>query len=58
MGDKNLRLRLRRLLSAFGDVGGILAVVYVLPLVVLALGIPVALVVLLARLLVRLTAAL
>jgi hypothetical protein len=56
MGDTSLRLR--RVLSAFGDAGGILAVVYVLPLVILALGIPVALVALLARLLVRLTGAL
>ncbi len=37
------RQRVLRLLSALGDAGGILAVVFCVPLVILAVGIPVAL---------------
>jgi len=39
------RLRLRRLVSALGDAGGILAVAYLFPIVILAVGIPIALLV-------------
>jgi len=41
----SLRRGLRRLASVLGSVGAILAVVYALPLVILAVGIPVALLV-------------
>jgi len=44
----SLRRGLRRLASALVSVGAILAVVYALPLVILAIGIPVALLVRLA----------
>jgi hypothetical protein len=40
-----IRKRSVRLVSALGDAGGILAIVYWVPLVILAVGIPVALLV-------------
>jgi hypothetical protein len=43
-----LRRGLRRLASVAGDIGGILAFAYAVPLVILAIGIPVALLVRLA----------
>jgi hypothetical protein len=43
-----LRRRLRRLGSALGDIGAILAFTYAIPLVILTVGIPIALVVRLA----------
>jgi hypothetical protein len=39
------RRRLPQLLSATGDAGGMLAVVFCVPLVILAIGVPVALLV-------------
>lgn len=48
-----LRRGLQRLASVVGDVGGILAFAYAVPLVILAVGIPVALLVRLAIWIVR-----
>jgi len=47
VGGARLSRGLRRLGSVLGDLGAILALVYALPLVILAIGIPVALLVLL-----------
>lgn len=46
--DGGLGRGLRRLASAVGDIGGILAFAYAIPLVILAIGIPMALLVHLA----------